>query len=1342
MNKEMRKNRRRGKVGRRLIGVFLALNLFISAFSGIVFFHYTPKVAKAADDESNISIKNTLEGITMDPNKTYDLRVNETALKVESGDVQYDDPSHYKIEWKITLGTDKAAFSRDGTVVSVLNQDNVNLYPTMPGDVIVSVKVTNLKHDPDSTTDKWKERSTECHFKVWFAVDTSQNDNIFKYVYSGDEERSLFMHAGESDQTMKLNFGKTTDAQWTSENEEIATVGLRTGVVHAVGAGYTRIKATYTPDSANTYTAYLKVYVIPKAKGEGDSTFSTGPRITLEPDDKFDVDTFFTINSIDGIKERIFWSIRVESGSGDPVEIANSMGKTSELIEIIAPTSTESKLKINRAVAGVYKVFFYVNDGIHTSDLAAATYTPTVATITITSGIKDGKRVVLGTNDILKLPESYGMSTSDFGDTFDVLVTMENDSPAGNYMTYNDVEKSITAKDREGNLKATMTVKTGKEDYVRGLLPPGATYPSSGKFVTYITIVDGITLGEESLVIMVGQEYQMLASVHGTYDGVINWSSSNSSSVSVDTSGMIKGLKVTTDDVTITASIIAKGGIVRTASCQVKVETAMTDFTLNPAGDRFMNVGDVLTLEAKIKETVSKAPLRWISSKEEVFSVTPAADGKTAVINALAGGTGTLMVENTLNGKRVQIDITVRIPITKLEFKQKEDYKFPFYQNGHNMKEELTIEPNDATSTALVWTVDNTKVATIDNAGYLKFLAPGTVSITVRPEHNPNNLYANAIVKIIGGPDEIIFENLKDDHLDIEAGDTKTVNLKFVPDTAETKLIWKTDKAGVCHLDYDEERKQLEVVGQKPGSCTVTCRTDDNVYYSFTVTCTEASTGIEFEKDSVTLYNGDPINGKFQLVPKLKPTTSTDTVTYKMRDDKIATVSDKGLLTAVAAGKTYVSATTSSGKTAIVDVIVVDKVTKVTGDFKRATVYIGEALTISPKITPQTAANKNIKWSWEPYETDDPGSVELDERGSEVIVTGKTEGMVVLTGVSEDNSSAYVEYTLTVKYRTPQYSTKVTLSPKVKYVNVGKKFKVSRSVKNAYNGNKTLKWKSSNRRVATVSSSGRVKARKVGKATISATCLDGSKAKGSMKVVVRRLVTKIKMNKSNANILVGKSVKLSVRITPSNATIKGVKWKSGDTSIATVDGGKVIGVAPGMVKITATSKDATKKKTYCWVTVSEPVPVTNFTIADANLTVAKGSSIQSGMVPNPSNATDSIKYWSDTPSVATVTSRGKIKGVRPGKATIYARAANGVEGHVDVTVVDINRKAVTLLQYATEQLSIYNITTGITWYSAKPEIASVDANGLVKAKLPGKTIIYAYVDGVKLGCEVTVRRIK
>ena len=178
-----------------------------------------------------------------------------------------------------------------------------------------------------------------------------------------------------------------------------------------------------------------------------------------------------------------------------------------------------------------------------------------------------------------------------------------------------------------------------------------------------------------------------------------------------------------------------------------------------------------------------------------------------------------------------------------------------------------------------------------------------------------------------------------------------------------------------------------------------------------------------------------------------------------------------------------------------------------------------------------------------------------------------------------------------------------------------------------------------------------------------------------------------------------------------------------------------------MVKITATSKDYKKKKASCWVTVSENVPVTSFTVADSSLTVAKGKSVQSGISTNPANSTNSVKYWSDNKKVATVSSRGKITTHAVGQATIYARASNGVEAFVDVTVVDLNRKAVTIRQYDTEQLNVMNITTGVTWYSANPDIAKVSDSGLVTGRKAGTTTIYAVIDSVKLGCKVTVKKI-
>ena len=1095
----------------------------------------------------------TYNDVDTDPSAIYDLREGsmQLGLRSDSG-ASYEGTTAYQVNWTVEQApgdTSTPAVSVDRGSTQTIGV----VTPNHPGTATVTVTVY------DKTGGGLTEVGYQTiQIRVIFSVDTSGNDSKFRYIYEGDAERSLYMYTAETID-LKLNFGEATDAQWSSANDEVVTVGLRTGKVTAVGAGYTTITATYTPTaSTETYEAVLKVYIVPRASETGAAgTFSSGKTIKLDTGDSFFTDTVFQ-NSPQIQRTKIYWVIKNELTNE---ELANSGGKTSSLIDVSPVSSRSNEMRVTGR-AGEYRVEMYVYDPNHVATgidkLNGTSYTPSIVHLVIKSAIKN-KEVTLGIGDKLGLPESYNMTVDKFQELFEVSTAMEGGGSAGNYIDYNSTSYEITAK-REGTVIATMKVKTGKGITVSDLV--GAEVHDGDTFSTRITIVDGITLGDETVIISLNQEYQLHASVHGTYTGSINWASNNPTYVSVDQAGLIKGLKVTTQDVVITASIIIDGGITRTAECAVKVESAISNFTLNPGTDQRMNVGEYLTVVANIKETVSIAPLEWISSDESVFSVAPAADGKSALVTALAGGTATLIVRNTTNNARVNLKITVVVAIDQLQFNQ-EEYTYRLYQLGRNMKPELKYGPANATESELKWTISNTAVATVDDSGYISFKTPGTVVVRVTPVHNPNMLFATATINILGTPDNIEFENITDNTLNLEVSEEKTVNLKFTPESATTALIWKASRPGIVRLAYDEARRQLTVIGQGVGECIVSCRTEDNITYEFTAIVTQGAESISFEYDAIELILGSDNKTTFQLKPVLKPEGSTEIVTYTTRNASIASVNQAtGLVQAVSIGTTQVVATTSKGRMAIVDVFVSQAVTGLTQAYTSGTVYVGESITIAPDYVPATATNKTINWTW--MSLDNKGEVSLSGTTS-VTVTGVKTGTVSVIGVSEDNKAAMVSYVLSVKTRKPVYKTVVTLSPKVKYLNVGKTYTVKAKVTGAYKGNKKLKWKSSNKKVASVTQKGKVKAKKVGKATITATAQDGSKKKGTMKIIVRRLVTKIKMNKSSASILVGGSVKLSVKVTPGNATVKGVTWKSGDKSIATVVGGKVIGQAPGLV---------------------------------------------------------------------------------------------------------------------------------------------------------------------------------
>ena len=128
-------------------------------------------------------------------------------------------------------------------------------------------------------------------------------------------------------------------------------------------------------------------------------------------------------------------------------------------------------------------------------------------------------------------------------------------------------------------------------------------------------------------------------------------------------------------------------------------------------------------------------------------------------------------------------------------------------------------------------------------------------------------------------------------------------------------------------------------------------------------------------------------------------------------------------------------------------------------------------------------------------------------------------------------------------------------------------------------------WKSSNKAVVTVSSKGKLKAKKAGTAVITCSSKKFPKIKATCKVTVKKTSSVVKTEKitlkdkdglvsegETAYLTIGYTYQLSAVISPSNATYKEVKWSSSNNSIATIsDDGLCTAVSPGTVTITCVS---------------------------------------------------------------------------------------------------------------------------------------------------------------------------
>lgn len=214
--------------------------------------------------------------------------------------------------------------------------------------------------------------------------------------------------------------------------------------------------------------------------------------------------------------------------------------------------------------------------------------------------------------------------------------------------------------------------------------------------------------------------------------------------------------------------------------------------------------------------------------------------------------------------------------------------------------------------------------------------------------------------------------------------------------------------------------------------------------------------------------------------------------------------------------------------------------------------------------------------------------------------------------------------------------------------------------------NKTVTWESTNVKVATVSSSGKVTAVAKGTATIIASNSDETiKARCDVTVTEDEdiAVTSIKLNKTSLALKIDDTETLTATISPTDATDKTVTWSSSDTKVATVsDSGKITAKSVGSTVITATTADG-KQKATCNVSVSkkdeEKPKITEIKLNKTSITLKVDETETLKATIEPDDASDEELTWSTSNSSVATVKDGKITAKKAGSATITVTNEDG-----------------------------------------------------------------------------------
>lgn len=213
-----------------------------------------------------------------------------------------------------------------------------------------------------------------------------------------------------------------------------------------------------------------------------------------------------------------------------------------------------------------------------------------------------------------------------------------------------------------------------------------------------------------------------------------------------------------------------------------------------------------------------------------------------------------------------------------------------------------------------------------------------------------------------------------------------------------------------------------------------------------------------------------------------------------------------------------------------------------------------------------------------------------------------------------------------------------------------------KTLKATYNGKavsaKRIKWKTSGKKLASVSYKGVITAKRKGAATITASYM-GNKAVCRLDITGVVYPKSVKLNKKKLTLALNSMMSLKAKLKPANPDDKTLVWTSTNPSVVSVDeNGRIAGLAAGKATIKVTTCNG--KSASCKVTVKAIKPK-SLTFSKLYVTMHPGETFQTGLKLKPENTSyPGATYTSDNTSVATVDASGVITAVGVGTATITA----------------------------------------------------------------------------------------
>ena len=309
---------------------------------------------------------------------------------------------------------------------------------------------------------------------------------------------------------------------------------------------------------------------------------------------------------------------------------------------------------------------------------------------------------------------------------------------------------------------------------------------------------------------------------------------------------------------------------------------------------------------------------------------------------------------------------------------------------GTSHKLTATVLPENATEKGVVWESKDESIATVDQEGLVSAVKEGSAQIIVSTANGNFSTYCSVTVKKTGA--DVSGITIDKDELKLTVGNSFRLTATVLPENATEKgVVWESKDESIASVDQEGL-----VSAVKEGSTQIIASTANG---NFSAVCNViiekelvAVTSITLDQDVIELMVGS----KYQFKATVLPDNATNkTLVWSSDDEKIATVSSSGVVTALEEGSATIHVQSLDKKVSASCDVFVEKAKKFEFTKTSGMIGVGDKLDLVSFLLFEGEVIDPSKYS---VKSDKPEIAFVDANSK---IVGKAAGKATITAMYE-----------------------------------------------------------------------------------------------------------------------------------------------------------------------------------------------------------------------------------------------------------------------------------------------------------------------------------------------------